>query len=287
MKKLPSLEWLQHFMVLTQSGSFHQAAQLLGLTQQALSKSIRQLEAHLKVELFARQTHQLTSAGEQLLQQCNDILAALNQIQEAVTPSSEQALQIGIVHQLSAATHVYTDALYKQMRNDPDKECGIYILTWEAMYRLLQIGALDFGLTAHYTKESGVECVKIGSSPWVYVSARRDAPAKASIGLQDWWSSSPTPALWNGPEWTDAQFEISANTPRIALEMCLQQQGTLRIPELFVADALAAGQLFCLKEDVACPPYEVFVVWHLNNVFSLEKEAFLEHYLGRWPPISL
>ncbi|NJD31565.1 MAG: LysR family transcriptional regulator, partial [Gammaproteobacteria bacterium] len=48
------LRQLHHFLAVVQAGSISGAAAALGLTQQAVSKSVRALEASVGVELFAR-----------------------------------------------------------------------------------------------------------------------------------------------------------------------------------------------------------------------------------------
>jgi DNA-binding transcriptional LysR family regulator len=57
------------FVRAAEAGSFHRAAQALGMTPQAVSKSVRQLEGHLGVRLFNRTTRKstLTEEGQRLL----------------------------------------------------------------------------------------------------------------------------------------------------------------------------------------------------------------------------
>ena len=45
---------LEHFLAAYELGSFGKAAYMLGISQPALSKSIRKLEVELGVELFER-----------------------------------------------------------------------------------------------------------------------------------------------------------------------------------------------------------------------------------------
>jgi len=70
----PSLDALFYFEVLAQSPSLSAAAKQLGLTQQALSKSLAQLEGALQVQLLKRRPLALTPAGECLLKQTQAFL---------------------------------------------------------------------------------------------------------------------------------------------------------------------------------------------------------------------
>lgn len=65
-----NLDDLQSFVIVAREGSFTRAAAQLGLTQSALSQSIRNLEARLGIRLLTRTTRSVspTEAGERLLQ---------------------------------------------------------------------------------------------------------------------------------------------------------------------------------------------------------------------------
>lgn len=67
---------LEHALALHEHGSFALAAQSLGLSQPALSRSIQSLEAQLEVQLFDRGHRRVepTDAGQLLLQHAREIL---------------------------------------------------------------------------------------------------------------------------------------------------------------------------------------------------------------------
>lgn len=68
-RRLPPLQALQVFCVVAREGNMSRAATSLFVTQSAVSRQIRQLEAHLGVALFERQARglALTHAGQRLL----------------------------------------------------------------------------------------------------------------------------------------------------------------------------------------------------------------------------
>lgn len=69
MRKLPSLEALRFFDEAAQHLSFNKAADALCVTQGAVSRQIKNLEAHLGVPLFVRDSRgvKLTALGEEFL----------------------------------------------------------------------------------------------------------------------------------------------------------------------------------------------------------------------------
>jgi DNA-binding transcriptional LysR family regulator len=77
---------LQHFMLVAQELSFAKASKQAYITQQALSKSVIALEKELGVQLFKRHPHgvSLTSYGQVLLRNANQILAQINNMENDI-----------------------------------------------------------------------------------------------------------------------------------------------------------------------------------------------------------
>jgi DNA-binding transcriptional LysR family regulator len=71
------LRHLRYFVAVVEAGSVSRAAARLRLTQPALSRQIRDLEAGLGVRLFDRigRRMELTAEGEDLLRRSRDLLA--------------------------------------------------------------------------------------------------------------------------------------------------------------------------------------------------------------------
>ncbi len=73
-----NLRRLRHFDTLYRLGSYARAADELGLTQSALTRSIQKLEAELGATLFDRTTHYVrpTSDADRLIRSARDVIAA-------------------------------------------------------------------------------------------------------------------------------------------------------------------------------------------------------------------
>jgi DNA-binding transcriptional LysR family regulator len=101
------LRLLQVFLAVSAGGSMTAAAKQLGLTQSAVSQSLRQLESELKVSLIGRDRRpmQLTAAGNllrhraiRLLEQADQLPSLVQEIASAILP----VIRIGLVDSFAA-----------------------------------------------------------------------------------------------------------------------------------------------------------------------------------------
>ena len=121
--KRGNLDDLSAFVMVAREGSFTKAAAKLGISQSALSYTIKELEARLKLRLLTRTTRSVspTAAGERLLrnvgprlEEIEVELAALNELREK--PSGT----IRITATEYATTAILLPKLAKLLRSYPD-----------------------------------------------------------------------------------------------------------------------------------------------------------------------
>jgi LysR family glycine cleavage system transcriptional activator len=117
-RKLPPMTSLRGFEAAARHMSFSEAAKELQLTQGAISRQIKSLEAYLKFPLFVRRTRQiaLTPAGDELFQVVRDVLdqieRATSQLQQK---SKSRTLVISVLPTLASTwimsrLHAFTEA---------------------------------------------------------------------------------------------------------------------------------------------------------------------------------
>ena len=120
------LRELRYFLAVAEELNFTRAAERLHLAQQALSASIRSLEADLGVQLFTRNTRHvaLTAAGEALVSRARHVLeSAAEAVDEVKRVGSGQAGRL-IIGFSTAAGSVPTvrDVIRRFSRAAPDVE---------------------------------------------------------------------------------------------------------------------------------------------------------------------
>ena len=157
----PNLNDLTAFLAVARERSFTRAAAQLGVSQSALSQTIRGLEARLGLRLLTRTTRSVapTEAGERLLRtvgprldEIDDELAALSELRD------KPAGTIRITATENAATAVLLPTLAKLLPDYPDIKVEIVI-----DYGLTDIVAerYDAGVRPGETVAKGMIAVRI------------------------------------------------------------------------------------------------------------------------------
>ncbi|AHG73414.1 LysR protein [Mannheimia sp. USDA-ARS-USMARC-1261] len=105
-----NLNDLRAFLLVAQTGSFTKAAAQMGVSQSALSHSIRGIEDRLQIKLFHRTTRSIsnTEAGEQLYQR---LLPLFDEIDQEINGLSEFRNALKGVLRINGNEHVFRDVL--------------------------------------------------------------------------------------------------------------------------------------------------------------------------------
>ena len=140
------LRQLKHFLAVVDTGSFSAAAKHLGLSQQALSKSIATLEDTTGVRLFDRNTRNLnlTQFGEMLASHARNIEAEAQQFSrhvDDVLGVKSGRLMIGAGP--TAAAHIVAEAVHRLTFARPKLRISVIDGNTETLTPMMLRGALD------------------------------------------------------------------------------------------------------------------------------------------------
>lgn len=111
-------QWLRSFSTLADSGNFTRTADLLGITQAAVSQHMRHLEAQLGPLLIRRSRQvELTPAGRALLDYCRELERAHNRLQLRLTETDAEQGDVTLITPGSIGLVLYPALLDFQVRH--------------------------------------------------------------------------------------------------------------------------------------------------------------------------
>lgn len=154
---LPS-KALDYFLQLTETMNYTQAAQILGISQPALTQQIKKLERSVGAPLFynvGKKLH-LSDAGYTLLNATHQIYEtvsnATDQIQHS-TQVNQGTIDIGILS--SIENDVFNDFVINYYRKHPDVHISFHVLTRKELWERLEDNQIDLGIM--YLPDSSIK----------------------------------------------------------------------------------------------------------------------------------
>ncbi|MGL5436522.1 MAG: LysR family transcriptional regulator [Lachnospiraceae bacterium] len=144
-----TIDQVRFFAAIIEYGTYHEAAEQLGISQSSLSKQIINLENELNVKLFHRQnrTVNLTEAGEVFYRHAQTLLSDYHHMRTALSPYSNTmygVLTIGTLPILSQ--YEITTCLRQFMEEHPKVTVEIEEVEDEELLRGLRYGKYDFAI---------------------------------------------------------------------------------------------------------------------------------------------
>jgi DNA-binding transcriptional LysR family regulator len=283
------LDDLLAFIAVGQERSFTKAAAKLGVSQSALSHTIRELEARLGVRLLTRTTRRVspTEAGERLLHNIAPRLEEIEAEIQAVTELREKpAGTIRITATEYAADAILLPKLAKLLRAYPDIKVEIII-----DYGLTDIVAhrYDAGVRSGEQVAKDMIAMRIGPDMRMAVVGApsyfrgRSEPKKPQdlIGHNCIALRLPHGGLYawefekSGRELrVRVEGQLTYNTTAQMLNAALAGLGLAYVPEGLTQPHLAKGRLKRVLEEW-CLPYSGYHLWYPSRRQSSAAFALL------------
>jgi DNA-binding transcriptional LysR family regulator len=183
----PTLSQLETFFWIARLGSFHAAAERLGLSQPSISLRIRELERSLGTPLFHRRGRGvvLSEHGEVMLRHVEQVLAAADEMEAALAPmgSLKGIVRIGMPDSIAIA------CLGDMMRNLESSHRGlrleISIDSSAGLLRSLKDRKLDIALVGEPPQLAGYRIEYVARNPIGWVAAPRLRLPAGVLGPRD------------------------------------------------------------------------------------------------------
>ena len=180
---------IRDFVSIVEAGSIRAAARSLGVSHPAITKSLRQLEEDLRVQLIRRSTRGVepTASGRAFLARAKAIQAEVRKAQEELREfAGEASGVVSIAVSPGAAAILAPEAIAEFLKTYPQARLRIVEGTTPALAPLLRDQSLDFALGNRLPAESdaGLKFRMLLRVPMV-VAARRGHPLLGARSLRE------------------------------------------------------------------------------------------------------
>lgn len=219
-----NVQKIGHFVAVAKAKSLSEAARQLGISQPALTASIRKLEVALGFELFDREHgFHLTAMGTELLSRAESAFLHLLDLEREVV-----LLRSGVVGEIrTACGPTVADAYVGQavgrlLKSRPDVKVKVHVGRFEEMPTLLRDRSIDFFI-ADYTlieREADLEILPLAPQEILFFCRAGHPLAGREVGLKEFFSYPHAgPGL---PAWAKAWLEKHRPADAPAKELHVQ-----------------------------------------------------------------
>lgn len=167
----PKLRQFEYLIALSETGNFHDAAELCHVTQPTLSAGIVELESIIQKQLVKRGKKKttLTAFGQKTVDQARQILFLTDQIVQAGKPTDSlmaEPIRMGVIPTI--APYFLPDILPKVQAEYPDLELQIFEEVSARLLEDLVKGTIDLAFMAFPYDTPGMEQVELFDEPFVF-----------------------------------------------------------------------------------------------------------------------
>lgn len=199
-----SLRQLRVFVTVAHACSFSRAGEMIGLSQSAVSHSVKELEIQVGVKLLDRTTREvvLTEAGQQLAIRLERLLDELNSTLRDVGRLGQQLSgTVRVAASQTISAHLIPQCIAGSNRLYPEIDFVLHDRPQQWVLESIRQGDVDFGIVIDPGQVSDLECEIILSEPFLLLcrdddplAALQEVPWQALQGanlvLQDYASGS-------------------------------------------------------------------------------------------------
>jgi len=273
---------LDYFIQVAETGSLRRAAQFTGVTQPAVTKGLRRLEAELGLVLVARSSQGavLTEVGRSFLDRARrlrrDFEAAMLEAND-LRAGTQGLVRVGSTPAL--VERLFTPAARLMLKFRPSTRLRVQIAFTDELYPALQRGDLDVVLSGRPSPSPEEFSVHPLGQDTLYVIARHDHPLvqRKRVRLADLEGM-----LWMLPrrgvlsrDWLDGVFaDTNLPAPVTRVEFDAAHDGLL--PLVLQSDILSvAGSAVCRRiasAGIAIVPVRE-LMWYRDVVAMTRKHA--------------
>lgn len=276
-----SLLNIRSFVAIAELGSFTRAAEALDSSRAHLSRQLNQLEQQLGSQLLVRTTRsqRLTDAGRRLFEDCQHALQNIDQAVSACISENQQlqgSIRINCVggmigEELVSGLLSDFSQTYPDINIELDFSSQRVDLIGEGYDLVLRMGELeDSGLIARKLCDIAIDVM--ASPAYLQQQPRLERPQDLiqhnclTGSVKRWGFEKPSKP---GARANIQEVQVGGNyrckSGRALIQRALQGKGIVRLPRLYCAAELKAGQLVSVFEDWRTPAVPFYLLYHQND----------------------
>ena len=283
------LNAMRNFTAVVDAGGFSQAAIRLRISKATISQSVKNLEDHLQVRLFNRNTRhvKLTEEGIEYNERCRSMLEEIDEIQRSLVKrklEAEGRLCVEIPYALGKS-HILPH-LGEFTRTYPSLETTVLLnpssgrLIEDGIDVAVQLGSLPSSslIARRIYSMTHITCA---SPAYLKKSGRPKTPADLKdhqcIGfwsltnhrVSDWTFERSNEIVTHVPKGA-----LHFNSSEAAIEMALADGGIIYMPDLLVRDHIRAGRLVPLLREWSTRERPIYLVYPDKRYVPMKVRAF-------------
>ena len=273
-----SLRQLRVFVTVAQARSFSRAGEIIGLSQSAVSHSVKELETQTGVKLLDRTTREvvLTEAGQQLAMRLERLLDELNSTLRDVGRLGQQLSgTVRVAASQTISAHLIPQCIAESNHRYPDIDFVLHDRPQQWVLESIRQGDVDFGIVIDPGAVSDLECEVVLSEPFLLLCRDDDPLASlpqvawqgANLVLQDYASGSrPLIDAALTAQGVKATIVQEIGHPATLFPMVEAGIGISVLPAL--ALPLPQGSRLTVKRFVPCVERQLMLVRRKNRSLS-------------------
>ncbi|MCP1106807.1 LysR family transcriptional regulator [Serratia nevei] len=211
-----SLKQLRVFVAVARHGSFSRAGEAIGLTQSAVSHSVKELEAEAGVRLLDRTTREvvLTDAGLRL---ANRVERLLDELQAALLDARSFGVQrsgtVRVATSQTISAHLMPQCIAAGERQYPEIRIMLRDQAQQQVLHSVRNAEVDFGIVVDPVQAVDLECEAVLHEPFLLL-CRDDHPFAAQQAVR-----------WSALNGCRLVLQDYASGSRPLIDSALRQQG--------------------------------------------------------------
>ncbi|MDP8755371.1 LysR family transcriptional regulator [Serratia marcescens] len=211
-----SLKQLRVFVAIARHGSFSRAGEAIGLTQSAVSHSVKELEAEVGVRLLDRTTREvvLTDAGLRL---ANRVERLLDELQAALLDARSFGVQrsgtVRVATSQTISAHLMPQCIAAGEREYPEIRIMLRDQAQQQVLHSVRNAEVDFGIVVDPVQPVDLECEAVLHEPFLLL-CRDDHPFAAQQAVR-----------WSALNGCRLVLQDYASGSRPLIDSALRQQG--------------------------------------------------------------